>query len=94
MGELNLKIFRTMHIPDTSLTWETAFWSSGVIIDNRILFTSDTKFDRKLIDEYDAIFEFDAIFHDCQFFGGGDYCFWPDILDSLIHYILSKDIHC
>jgi hypothetical protein len=60
-----------MHIPDTSLTWETAFWSSGVIIDNRIMFTSDTEFDRKLIDEYDAVFEFAAIFHDYQFFGGG-----------------------
>jgi ribonuclease BN (tRNA processing enzyme) len=71
MGSINLKIFRTMHIPDTSLTWETAFWSSGVIIDNRIMFTSDTKFDRKLIEEYDAIFEFEIIFQDCQFFSGG-----------------------
>jgi ribonuclease BN (tRNA processing enzyme) len=71
IGSINIKIFRTMHIPDTSLTWETAFWSSGAIIDNRIMYTSDTKFDRKLVEEYDAIFEFEMIFHDCQFYKGG-----------------------
>ncbi|MBN1698893.1 MAG: MBL fold metallo-hydrolase [Spirochaetales bacterium] len=71
VGSINIKIFRTMHIPDSSLTWETAFWSSGLIIDNKVMFTSDTKFDRDLVEVYDAIFEFELIFHDCQFFTGG-----------------------
>jgi ribonuclease BN (tRNA processing enzyme) len=71
VGSINLKIFRTIHIPDTSLEWETAFWSSGVIIDDRIMFTSDTKFDKALLDDYEKKFKFEIIFHDCQFFTGG-----------------------
>jgi L-ascorbate metabolism protein UlaG (beta-lactamase superfamily) len=71
IGSINLKIFRTIHIPDTSLEWETAFWSSGVILDNRVMFTSDTKFDKALIEEYDKKFDFEIIFHDCQFYQGG-----------------------
>jgi mRNA degradation ribonuclease J1/J2 len=71
VGSINLKIFRTIHIPDSSQEWETAFWSSGIIIDDRIMFTSDTKFDRQLLDDYDSKFKFEIIFHDCQFFTGG-----------------------
>lgn len=71
VGGINLKIFRTMHIPDISSTWNNSFWSCGVIIDDRIMFTSDTRFDRDLIESYDREFNFEYIFHDCQFFTGG-----------------------
>jgi ribonuclease BN (tRNA processing enzyme) len=71
IGELNIKIMRTKHIPDTSDTWETSFWSCGVIINDKILFTSDTRYDFKLVDYFESKYNFEAIFHDCQFFTGG-----------------------
>ena len=71
IGEINIKMFRTKHIPDSSDSWETSFWSCGLIIDDRIMFTSDTRYDPELITGYDEIFNFELIFHDCQFFTGG-----------------------
>ena len=71
VGAIDIKMIRTKHIPDSSPDWQSSFWSCGVIIDDRVLFTSDTRFDEDLLIEYDKKFKFDAIFHDCQFFTGG-----------------------
>jgi ribonuclease BN (tRNA processing enzyme) len=71
IGGINIKIFRTKHIPGSSNSWESSFWSSGIIIDNKILFTADTRFDFDLLEGYDSIFDLKFIFHDCQFFNGG-----------------------
>jgi hypothetical protein len=62
---------RTKHIPDSSFDWQSSFWSCGVIIDDRVFFTSDTRFDHDLIEFYENKFNFETIFHDCQFFTGG-----------------------
>jgi len=70
-GSLNIKLMRTKHIPDSSNDWQSSFWSCGIIVDDKILFTSDTRFDRDLILDYDKMHNFEAIFHDCQFFTGG-----------------------
>jgi ribonuclease BN (tRNA processing enzyme) len=71
VGGINLKIMRTKHIPDSSQDWQSSFWSCGIIIDDRIFFTSDTRHDPELIEYYDAMYHFETIFHDCQFFTGG-----------------------
>ena len=71
IGDINIKIVRTKHIPDSSSDWLSSFWSCGVIIDDRILYTSDTRFDDDLLNHYEKRFDFEAIFHDCQFFNGG-----------------------
>ena len=71
IGEIDIKMMRTMHIPDSSFNWQSSFWSCGIIIDNRILFTSDTRYDPELIISFDEIFDLEMIFHDCQFFTGG-----------------------
>lgn len=71
IGSINVKMPRTMHIPDRATSWEDSFWSCGVIVDDRVLFTSDTRFDPDLIYDFDEMFDFDLIFHDCQFFTGG-----------------------
>lgn len=71
IGSINLKLPRTMHIPDRATSWENSFWSCGIIVDNRILYTSDTRFDPDLLLSFDKRFNFDVIFHDCQFFNGG-----------------------
>ena len=95
VGGINIKMMRTKHIPDSSSDWQSSFWSCGVIIDNKIMFTSDTRFDYDLIDYYERKFDFEAIFHDCQFFTGGVHAsieelkqFPPDIKKKifLTHY--------
>jgi ribonuclease BN (tRNA processing enzyme) len=71
VGSIDIKMMRTKHIPDSSPDWRSSFWSCGVLIDDRVLFTSDTRFDADLLTYYDGKFGLEAIFHDCQFFTGG-----------------------
>ena len=71
VGSLNVRMPRTMHYPDSARSWEDSFWSCGLIVDQRILFTSDTRFDPDLVCGLDAIYDFEVIFHDCQLFTGG-----------------------
>ncbi len=71
VGSINLKLFRTMHIPEQPESWQSSFWSCGLIIDNKVMFTSDTRYDPELIHSFSSMFDFEVIFHDCQFFSGG-----------------------
>jgi ribonuclease BN (tRNA processing enzyme) len=71
VGKIDIKMVRTKHIPDSSSDWISSFWSCGVIIDDRVLFTSDTRYDPDLVSYYDNKFNLEIIFHDCQFFSGG-----------------------
>ncbi len=71
VGSIDIKMVRTKHIPDSSPDWPSSFWSCGVIIDDKILFTSDTRYDEDLIKSFDKKFNFSAIIHDAQFFTGG-----------------------
>jgi len=70
-GSIDIKIMRTKHIPDSSPDWQGSFWSCGIIIDDRVMFTSDTRYDEELVLDYEQRFKFEAIFHDCQFYTGG-----------------------
>ena len=71
LGELDIKIPRTKHFPDNAESWRDSFWSCGVLFDERVLFTSDTRYDPDLLVEFDRRYDLDIIFHDCQFFTGG-----------------------
>ena len=71
LGTLDLKMSRTKHYPDSARSWKDSMWSCAVIIDDRILFTSDTRFDPDLVCSFDDRFNFEWIFHDCQLFTGG-----------------------
>jgi ribonuclease BN (tRNA processing enzyme) len=71
LGGIDIIMMRTKHIPDSSHDWQSSFWSCGLVIDKRVMFTSDTRFDRDLIENYNSQFKLEAIFHDCQFFNGG-----------------------
>lgn len=71
VGSINVKIFRTMHIPDWPENWQSSFWSCGVMIDDRVMYTCDTRFDPDLVFSFNELFEPEVIFHDCQFFTGG-----------------------
>jgi ribonuclease BN (tRNA processing enzyme) len=71
IGGINVKLFRTMHIPDHPKSWRSSFWSCGVIIDERVMFSGDSRFDPELLESFDKMFNLEIIFHDCQFFTGG-----------------------
>jgi ribonuclease BN (tRNA processing enzyme) len=71
IGSINLKMFRTMHIPEQPENWQSSFWSCGVVVDDRVMFTSDTRYDPELLESFDERFDLEMIFHDCQFFTGG-----------------------
>ena len=74
LGAIDLKLFRTRHFPDSAKSWMESVWSCGILIDNRVLFTSDTQFDPDLLNEFEAKHHPEMIFHDCQLFTGGVHC--------------------
>lgn len=95
IGCIDVKIYRTRHIPDNAGSWKNSFYSVGVLIDNRILFPSDTQFDKELLDWMTSTYPIEYIFHDCQFFPGGvhaaytELCTLPDDIKRkilLCHY--------
>ncbi|MBN1897220.1 MAG: MBL fold metallo-hydrolase [Spirochaetes bacterium] len=71
IGSLDIKLFRTKHIPDNSTDWKDSVTSYGIIIDDKVMFTSDTRFDEELVLSFEKMFNLRSIFHDCQFFTGG-----------------------
>ena len=71
VGGIQVRLFRTKHIPDSSPDWSSSFPSYGLILDGRILFTSDTRYDPEMVVSLEAEYGFEAIFHDCQLFTGG-----------------------
>ena len=71
VGSISVKMFRTRHFPDSAESWQDSVWSCGVLIDDHVLFTSDTQFDPELLEEFDSKHSLSAIFHDCQLFTGG-----------------------
>jgi len=89
VGGIEIQLFRTMHIPDSAKSWKESSPSYGIVIDRRILYTSDTRYDPELILSLDAEFGFEAIFHDCQFYPGGVHAFLED-LGGLPQAIKSK----
>ena len=62
---IKLEFIPTNHIPDNAKTAKQAFISYGLLIDDKVLFTGDTKFDPDLIKKYSQKTE--KIFHDCTF---------------------------
>lgn len=67
---INLKIFRTIHVPGGVCEWGKSFWSTGLIIDDRVCFSGDTRFDAKLFGDLNLT-TMEAIFHDVQLFSPG-----------------------
>ena len=82
VGSIRLKAFRTMHIPGNAASWEDSFWSTGLLIDDRILFSGDTKYDPELVSQFTDRFPVETIIHDCQFFPPGGV---HASIDELVH---------
>lgn len=77
--DIDLLIFKTNHIPGNAQTLDEAFWSGGVLIDRRVLFTADTKFDPELLETFDRLVGPELIIHDCQLFTGGVHAAYDEL---------------
>lgn len=76
---IDITLFRTNHMPGGAETWEKCFPTYGIIIDNRIFYTSDTIYDPQLIDYFESKeltrlicseepVNYDLLIHDAQLF--------------------------
>ena len=93
-GSIDIKIYRTKHIPDSTGGWRQSFYSCGILVDERILFPGDTRFDPQLLDfMFERYPNIEWIFHDCQFFPGGVHAFY-DELKTLPEHIKKKMFLC
>ena len=92
-GSINIKVFRTRHIPDNAGSWKKAFYSTGILVDDRILFPADTQFDQELIDWMTSTYPIEYIFHDCQFYTGGVHASY-DELKTLPETVRKKMYLC
>lgn len=79
VGSIDVHSFRTMHFPDNSRSWEDSAFSRGVIIDGRVLFTGDTRFDPEMLEQFCSRFPIELIMHDVQFFPGGVHAAFEDL---------------
>lgn len=77
IGEIHLELFRTMHIPAQSPSWEASFLSYGMMVDERVFISGDTRFDPELIEIYGEKAE--VLFHDVQFFPGAVHAWLEDL---------------
>lgn len=64
-GGINIELFHTNHIPGEATTPADAFITYGLMVDDRVFISGDTKFDRDLIDLYADRAE--VMFHDAAF---------------------------
>ena len=71
VGSIRLAMFRTRHIPDSAPSWRSCAPSYGVVIDGRVLYTSDTRYDPEMLRFVEERYAIEAAFHDCQLFTGG-----------------------
>ncbi len=74
---ISLTLMRTNHVPSGPFESPDAFYSVGVLIDDRVLVSGDTMFDRDLLEEFGA--RADAIFHDCQAVTGGVHASYDEL---------------
>ena len=70
VADINVKLFRTRHVTTRKNSLKESQISYGLIIDDRVLFTADTQFNRPqlefLLDKFPKI---EVIFHDCDVMG-------------------------
>ncbi len=71
VGDIHIRAFRTRHFPEQATSWKEAFYSLGLIIDDRIFFSGDTQFDAGLVERALSDYPIEAVFQDTQFFPGG-----------------------
>jgi hypothetical protein len=89
LGVLKLDIFRTIHVPGDVVSWDKAFWSTGLCINNKVLFTADTRFDPSIFADMNGE-RIETIFHDAQLFNPGPVHATYDELKTLPEHLKHK----
>ncbi|TVQ40707.1 MAG: MBL fold metallo-hydrolase [Spirochaetaceae bacterium] len=79
-GNIELLLFRTRHFPEHAAGWSDSFYSVGMIVNQRILFTGDTQFDPDLLHIFQELYDIETIFHDVQFRTGGVHASFEDLV--------------
>lgn len=102
IGSINIKLFRSYHVTDKKHTLRNKQYSTGLIIDNKILFTGDTQFKPEqlkwILDNYNI----EYIFQDCDMAGYSEgvhasykqLCTLPEEVKNkmlLCHYSVNPD---
>lgn len=95
VGDLRVRTFRTRHYPQQAVSWQDAMYSTGLVIDERIVISGDTQFDAELLDEVAPVGGAEHVFHDVQLFPGGIHASLEELATlpeeirrrtSLVHY--------
>ncbi len=89
IGAFSIQTFRTCHFPSDIFDWKSSAYSTGLLIDDRILFTGDSKFDPDMIEYFENRYSIEAIFHDVQFGEGGLHATLGDLI-SLPKEVTNK----
>lgn len=77
IGGINIMTFVTKHIPDTAGRVTESMHSVGMVIDGRVYYSGDTKFDETTTMRFGEGCE--LLFHDCQHFHGGVHAYYGDL---------------
>jgi ribonuclease BN (tRNA processing enzyme) len=62
VGGIRMETFRTAHAPASTIGWQNCAWSTGVLIDDKVWISGDTRFDPELISLY--VPRAEVFFHD------------------------------
>ncbi len=76
--KIHFQMYVSPHIPDTATNLKENFFSAGIIMDNRVLISGDTRFDPDSINKFGKNCE--TIFSDCQSFPGGVHVHYDELL--------------
>jgi len=74
---IRIQSFVTKHIPDATDRVSESMYSAGLVIDGRVYFSGDTKFDETTTRRFGEGCE--LLLHDCQHFPGGVHAFYGDL---------------
>lgn len=94
IGSINLKIFRTKHIFTSKNNWHNAYYSVGVLVDDKVIFTGDSQTDRELIEWLTSEYEIVCIFHDCQFAHNAVHTDYEKLCEIMPENIRKKTFLC
>lgn len=65
-GGMDITLFRTKHVTPHAGLFRGSLYSTGLVVDGRILFTGDTQFNRPQLEWLVSHYKIEAIFHDCD----------------------------
>lgn len=94
IGSINLKLFRTKHVYNKKDNWKNAFYSVGLLIDNKVIFTGDSQADKELIEWLNGEYDIEIIFHDCQFVQNAVHCSYDELCNIMTPDVRAKTLLC